>query len=193
MKRHWPILALTIALVLGGGASAQADPRTAHSASNRSMQFVGADGATRTLQLNWDQPTTELRALNSSAHLQPGDTLTLSPDAKRVIAQDSQDRVIFTISSPELRSSRYSSVEARFTIEGDMIALTTVDPVRQTRAACPQSWWGNFLAAGVGGGIVCGALGAATGGVAGVACGIGVHAAASAVDWDSACKPKKKK
>ncbi len=162
-----------------------------HAASTNDISVTGSDGRIRTITSAPSSQPVALEELYATVTLHDGDALEVASDGKSVVGVNREGKPFLTLSGPELKKRVDVSVDAKFVVDGNTVRLEPVTPVRSARAhACPESFWGNFLVAGVGGVVVCGSVGVATGGIGGAVCGLGVHAATSGINWDSACRRK---
>jgi len=104
---------------------------------------------------------------------------------------DGNRSTLFTIAAPVTAVGHGAPRPSTLSFDGNVLTATSSQvSAIQTRAACPQAWWGSFLVQGVGTAVVCGAAGVATGGIGGAACGIGIHVATSGINWDRACEKR---
>lgn len=179
-----------IPLTLGQPASASASPSSnVQTPTSEFSSIQGSDGFIRTVTTGLSVPIRG--AMTARLALAPGDRVVLAADATSAHVIDGNGATLFNIAAPVTTVGHGASRPATLSFDGNVLTATSQVNAVQTRAACPQAWWGSFLVQGVGTAVVCGAAGVATGGIGGAACGIGVHVATSGINWDSACKKRR--
>lgn len=177
-------------LTLGQPSSASASPSSdVQTPSSESSSIQGSDGFIRTVTTGVSVPIRG--ATPARLALAPGDRVVLAADATSAHVIDGKGSTLFNIAAPVTAVGHGAPRPATLSFDGNVLTATPQVNAIQTRAACPQAWWGSFLVQGVGTVVVCGAAGAATGGIGGAACSLGVHVATSGINWDSACKKRR--
>ena len=153
----------------------------------RRFSISDSDGKTRTITSTFTDRPAPLDQLRATIELHPGETLIVASDGKTVLGIDRDRNVFLTLSAPELKSGPDTPVDAKFVVDGNSVTLAPVNPIRATRAACPQAFWGNMLFSVGATAMVCGPV-TVVSGPGGLICGVGVTAASAGIDWDHACR-----
>ncbi|WP_155860784.1 hypothetical protein [Corynebacterium timonense] len=174
------------ALVGVGLALAPATPTVAQEGAHAGSQvgddsFIlqGADGLTRSTS-PVEQPGVQGRHIE----LQPGDRIEISADGQTADLVNKDGDVVGSFTAPQIYDADGNELSARFAQYEDMLILAETGP--STRDACTKATVGKWTYR-IGAAGVCGALGAATGGVAGGACGLGATWAEDNINFDSVC------
>lgn len=177
----------TAVAVLGAGlafastmpAVAQDLAPAASASAPDTLVLQGADGLTRSTT-----PVEQSGVQGRQLNLKPGDRIDISADGQRAELVNKDGEIVGAFTAPGLYDEDGNELPARFVTYENMLILSETGVA--ARDACTKATVGKWTYR-VGAAGVCGALGAASGGLAGGACGLGAAAAEDNIDFDTVC------